>query len=137
MQARMKIISAVFGLCAVTLALFACAHKEQPVSTGPSMPPKGTLLVQQLPASAEGLELKDGYVKLKPGYKYEPKGPAGFVIARMDNGKGVATGGCGCADGVCGPKLDPSGIIVCDKQACASCGLALTVGGVRTTIIRF
>lgn len=132
----MKIISAVFGLCAVTLALFACAHKEQPVTTGPSLP-KGTLVVQALPMGVEGLELKDGYLKVKPGYKYEPKGQNGFVIARMDNGRGVATGGCGCSDGVCGPKFDPSGIIVCDKQACVSCGLALTVGGTRTTIIRY
>jgi hypothetical protein len=129
----MKSLSALLTLAALTLILPACAH-ETPNQTGL---PKGKVLVKQLPAGVEGVELKDGALRLKPGFTFVKKPRHRFAVARISNGQTVTTGGCGCTGGTCDPTSS-GGIIVCEGSNCTgSCGLALTVKGVNTRIIEF
>ncbi len=135
----MKTISAFLIFLALTLMSLACAHERKHAQTPPeqSQLPKGTALVKELPGSVEGVELKDGSLKLKPGFTFEKDPRHGFVIARMSGGQHVTSGGCGCTGGTCDPVLK-GGIIVCESSGCTgSCGLALTIAGVRMNIIRY
>jgi hypothetical protein len=100
----------------------------------------GTVLVKELPAGVEGVELRDGALRLKDGYDFV-KGPGGtFTVSRIQVPSSPATGGgCGCsgAAGGCEPVLK-GGIIVCEGGCgTGSCGLALTAGGVKTDIIKW
>jgi hypothetical protein len=99
---------------------------------------KGQVVVAQLPAGAEGVELKDGALKLKDGYDFVKESGSTFAIARRSDGRHVTSGGCGCksATGTCTPTMT-IGIIECVPDNCTSCGLALTVGGASTEIIRY
>jgi hypothetical protein len=127
-------------MLALGLFAFGCAQKDAEVhaQNSQSLPPKGTLLVKQLPAGVEGVELKDGWLHLKEGYKFEKQPRHRFSVARIGGGHGVTSGGCGCTGGTCDPKLGTGGIIVCDSTGCTgSCGLALTIGGAQTKIIRY
>ena len=137
----MKITSAVLTLLALTLMLLACAHEKKQAQASPagaqSALPKGTLLVKKLPASVEGLELKGGLLTLKPGYKFLKQPRHRFAVARTSGGRPVTSGGCGCTGGTCDPKSQGS-IIVCESTGCTgSCGLAVTIAGVSTTIMRY
>ena len=137
----MKVTSAVLTLFALILMSFACAHEKRQAQTPPagnqSDVPKGTVLVKQLPAGAEGLELSAGLLRLKSGYKFLKQPGHGFAVARMSGGHPVTTGGCGCTGGTCDP-VSKGGIIVCESTDCTgSCGLALTISGASTKIIRY
>jgi hypothetical protein len=130
----MKLISSVFVLLGLTLLLLACAHEEGR-ATGETA--KGTVIVKQLPAGVEGVELKDGSLRLKPGYKFEKRPQHQFAVIRISDGRAVTSGGCGCTGGTCDPVLK-GGIGVCEGSGCTGhCGLALTVAGIKTTIINY
>jgi hypothetical protein len=102
----------------------------------------GTVLVKTLPAGVEGLELKDGALRVKDGYQFV-KGPGGtFTVSRINVPVPPAPptgGGCGCNAGTDGCQpVDKGGIIVCEGGCgTGTCGLAVTAGGIRTEIIRF
>jgi hypothetical protein len=136
----MKAMSVVLA-AALTLMLLGCAQeqKQSPTagSPGQSQIPRGTVLVKQLPAGAEGVELSGGSLRLKSGYTFVKQPRQGFAVARM-GGQPVTSGGCGCTGGTCDPELK-GGIIVCEnKGGCTGhCGLALTVSGVKTQIIQY
>ena len=137
----MKTISAFLTLLALTLVLLACAQEKKeaqmPQSSGQAAAPKGTLLVKELPSGVEGVELKNGALRLKPGFAFEKKPRHQFAVARISGGQGVTSGGCGCEGGTCDPVLK-GGIIVCEGNDCTgTCGLALTVHGLNTKIIAF
>jgi len=135
----MKIVSAFLTFLALTLVFFACAHERKHAQTPPEQTqvPKGTVLVKELPGSVEGVELKDGSLRLKLGFTFEKQPGHGFSIARMSGGQHVTSGGCGCTGGTCDPVLK-GGIIVCESSGCTgSCGLALTIAGAKTNIIRY
>ena len=137
----MKVISAFLTLLALTLMLLACAHEQKQSQTsqspGQSETPRGTVLVRQLPADAEGVELKESSLRLRPGYKFVKQPRHGFAVARMSGGQPVLSGGCGCTGGTCDPVLK-GGIIVCEASGCTgTCGLALTIAGVKTNIINY
>jgi hypothetical protein len=139
---KTKTISAVLALLGATLVFLACAqqHKEAQTSqsSGSIGAPKGTLLVKQLPADVQGVELKNGMLRLKPGFVFEKKPKHQFVVALTTGGGGSTTsGGCGCTGGTCDP-VNRGGIIVCEGSNCTGkCGLALTLHGVRTRIMEF
>ena|SRR5688572_12543858 len=101
--------------------------------------PKGKLLVEVLPTGVEGLELKDGELRLLEGYDFVEQPENRFAVARMRDGQHVAIGGCGCSRlGVCQP-VKSGGIIVCRALGLCigSCRLAVTAGGVSTDIIMY
>ena len=129
----MKTFSGFLVVVAVTLTLLACAHEATNQASGP----KGKLLVKQLPAGVEGVELKDGALRLKPGFTFVKKPRHRFAVARISNGQTVTSGGCGCTGGTCDPTSS-GGIIVCEGSNCTgSCGLALTAHGVNTKIMEW
>jgi len=138
----MKTINIFLAVAALTLVLLGCAHEQKQSQTSQSPDssqlPKGTVLVKQLPAGAEGVELSGGALRLKSGYTFVKQPRHGFAVARMGGGHGATSGGCGCTGGTCDPELK-GGIIVCeDKGGCTgTCGLALTISGIRTQIIRY
>jgi hypothetical protein len=100
--------------------------------------PNVTLLIKELPAGTEGVELKTNGLAVSDGYQLVNDTPGTFSITRKRDGQSVASGGCGCTGGTCEPKLSPDGIIVCSGSSCSdTCGLALTTAGVRTEIAKF
>lgn len=138
----MKTISAFLISLALTLVLLACVHEKNEAQTSPSTGqngvPKGTVLVKELPAGAEGVELKGGALRLKPGFTFTKQPRHGFTVARMSGGQGATSGGCGCTGGTCDPVLGSGGAIVCQGTNCTgTCGLALTVRGVTRKIVEF
>src|SRR5688572_21448669 len=145
----MKRLSPMFLL---GLALVACTYSKtappeapatspavQTSSPAQSATPKGKVLVEALPAGVEGLELKDGELRLLEGYDFVEQPENRFAVARMRDGQHVAVGGCGCSRlGVCQP-VKSGGIIVCRALGLCigSCRLAVTAGGVSTDIIMY
>jgi hypothetical protein len=121
------------------ISVSACAPKSGEVPAPPASP-RTELLVKELPAGVEGLELRDGAIWLKEGYTFEPQPDGTFIIGLRDGSGGGGTGGgCGCKSGggKCEPVLE-GGIAVCKgDSACTKCGLALTVGGVTTEVMLF
>jgi hypothetical protein len=137
-----------FLLVVLMFALGACAKKSPPASntadTTSSQAPSDTALqvhavVDRLPDGAEGLELAQGGLRVQKGYQFVKDTDSTFVIARMNDGHHVASGGCGCKLGVgCNPVLTKDGIIVCEASiVCFDCGLALTGGGGRTLVYSY
>jgi len=129
----------------VTLSLTAAACTYSPrmpaegqASRTQSGSTKGTLLVRQLPAGVEGLALVNGELKVQAGYEFAKGDKGTFTVARAGGGQ-VTSGGCGCSGaGDCDPVLSPDGIIVCQSNGCTtSCGLAVTIAGTRTELIRY
>jgi hypothetical protein len=140
----------VFLLAILPFAFGACARKSPPpspaadstVSAAPSDTEAASqvhAVVDRLPAGAEGMELAKGGLRVMKGYKFVKETDSTFVIARINDGHHVASGGCGCKLGVgCNPVLTPDGIIVCQASiVCFDCGLALTGGGTRTLVYQY
>jgi hypothetical protein len=101
---------------------------------------KTKVLVKRLPNGVEGVELKDGKVRLKDGYKFVKHDNGTVTVARMNNGLGV--GGswkCTCdeADGECEAVIT-NGSISCKVKpfTCNNCSMTVVVGSVRTTIMQ-
>lgn len=127
----------VVGLACLASILVAssCGGRapEAPAQAG-----KGTLLVDKLPDNVEGLELRDGAVYLKKGYRLEPD--TATTVAMIDEGGGKKGGlGCGCKSptGTCVPALE-GGIAVCKSDGCEKCGLAvITIDGSTIELATF
>jgi hypothetical protein len=138
----------------VMLAIAACAKSPTPETGTPepatpeattpatqAPPLKGQVLVQQLPDTLEGLEVREGALAVKDGYKFEKQPGGGFTIARMSDGATVTSGGCGCRTGsseLCDPLME-GGIIIC-VGFCNDCGLAAwptASPNTRTELMRF
>ena len=135
----MKRTSMVVILVLGVVAAFACKGTT-PQQTQTSS--AGTVLVKELPAGVEGLELREGALRLQDGYEFV-KGPGGtFTVSRINvptNPTPPTGGGCGCSGAAegCQPVLK-GGIIVCEGGCgTGTCGLALTAGGVKTDIIKW
>jgi hypothetical protein len=132
----MKIVTSGLLTVGTTLFLLACAPEQKQASNEPAAP-RGTVLVKQLPAGVEGLELRNGALRLKSGYNFVKQPRHQFAVVRMSDGQTVTSGGCGCTGGTCDPVLR-GGIAVCEGNNCTgTCGLALTIAGVRKAIMNF
>jgi hypothetical protein len=140
--------SRVLLLVVLPLFIAACAKKSTPSSesTGSANPPApadtaahAVAVVDKLPAGVEGVELAENGLRVKQGYQFVKETDSTFAIARMNDGKHVANGGCGCKLGVgCTPVLSPDGIAVCQASIiCFDCGLALTVGSQSILIYKY
>jgi hypothetical protein len=135
----MKRTSMVVILVLGFVASFACTRTTPQQTQTPST---GTVLVKELPAGVEGLELRDGALRLKDGYEFVP-GPGGtFTVSRIQLPTlptSSTGGGCGCSASATGCQpVSKGGIIVCEGGCgTGTCGLALTVGGVKTDIIKW
>jgi hypothetical protein len=93
--------------------------------------------VKQLPAGVKGVELGEGFLRLKEGYNFVKQPKHRFAVARISDGRNVSSGGCGCTGGTCDPVYR-GGIIVCEGSNCTgTCGLALTIAGVERKIITY
>jgi hypothetical protein len=138
------------ALLLVVLSLFiaACAKKSTPSSqaTGSSTSPasadtatRAQAVVDKLPAGVEGVELAENGLRVMKGYQFVKETDSTFTIARMNDGKHVANGGCGCKLGVgCTPVLSPDGIAICQASiVCFDCGLALTVGSQSVLVYKY
>lgn len=104
-------------------------------------PRKGKPLVKSLPAGAEGIEIKDNMVRLKPGYKLDKKDDGTISIARMSGGNITGTFDCACDDinnpkGTCTIETGGNGL-GCQNGTCKSCNLYIKVGKVATTLMRY
>ena len=139
-------------LVTLTLTSLICAN-GQPAPPGSSAQKgRGRVMVKRLPAKVEGVILKDGEVKLKPGYKFVKRTNGMVAVARISGSVGLSnnlsgTWGCQCSDilepskesrgGDCGVFFDPTRLR-CTQGSCkGSCTLAATVDGVRTNIIMY
>lgn len=103
---------------------------------------KGKVLVKRLPDGAEGVELKEGALRIRDGYKFV-KNPNGTVtVARMNDGQGVGgSWSCTCDDkggGDCEAVIS-GGSISCKVVpfSCNSCSMSVVVSKVRTSIMRY
>jgi hypothetical protein len=137
----MKIVRTVLALFLLPVLLLACAQTRKQAQTSQaaeqSKLPRGTVVVKQLPAGVKGVELREGFLRLKDGYNFVKQPKHRFAVARMSDGRNVLSGGCGCTGGTCDPVLK-GGIIVCQGSNCTgTCGLALTIAGVETKIITY
>lgn len=103
---------------------------------------KGKVLVKRLPDGAEGVELKEGTLRLRDGYKFL-KNPNGTVtVARMNDGQGVGgSWSCTCDDkegGDCEAVIS-GGSLSCKVVpfSCNSCSMSVVVNKARTNIMRY
>ena len=106
------------------LFLAACENSSTPVGT-PSTPKQGVALVDKLSDDEEGVILEDGYLKLKPGYKFEEQKDGTVTVARMADGSPVGSKKCECEDdlgnkgrGTCNFKKDDGAVGWCDRGTC-------------------
>jgi len=110
-----------------------------------SEPPKGKVLVRQLPAGAEGMELKDGVVRLQAGYKFVKRAGNKIGVEKMAGGGAPQAGGswiCDCSGGGGGcTTLTDGTYLFCNKakeNGCKeSCVLTITTDGVRKGVILY
>ena len=79
------------------LSFVACEQSSTPDETTIT-PKQGVALVDKLPDEAEGLILEDGYLKLKPGYKFEEQKDGTATVARIAGGSTGGSVSCKCVD---------------------------------------
>ena len=86
----------------------ACARSPEPgvegagdttAGTVPDTTARAQLLVQELPAGIEGLELAERGLRVKKGYEYVKDTDSTFAIMRMSDQRRITVGGCGCRAG--------------------------------------
>jgi hypothetical protein len=101
-------------------------------------------MVKRLPDKVEGIMLKDGQVKLKPGYKFVKRTNGTVTVARISGSVGLSNnvGGawnCVCNDfkSSCGVIADPGGLICTNGTCKGNCTLTITVEGAKTNIIMY
>jgi hypothetical protein len=121
------------------------ANSRTPQSRGQAKRPKGRVLVNKLPAGAQGVTVRNGAVRLKPGHKFVEQGDGTIAVARIGGG-GLGVGGtwkCTCkriagqAQGTCDATI-VSDLLVCNKNTCnGNCELTVTVTGLTKGVIRF
>src|SRR5262249_25634986 len=154
----MKRISRLFiSLVVVSfaLAILVFAQKQTQKPPGGKLDPhsgdsgnqeiakkKGKNLVKKLPDGVEGVTLEDGYIKLKPGYKFV-KGKNDKVSVNLMKGSGPSLDGmlgCGCYfpdGGSCKVNIYDDILICSSQSACTYCRLQLMVGSSKTSIIAY
>ena len=122
------------------------ANSRTPQSSGRDMRPKGRVLINKLPAGAQGVTLKNGAVRLKPGYKFVKQDNGAVTVARIRGGGGLGIGGtwnCDCTTGLGAGQgtcsVTVAGIIItCLKGTCnARCELTTTIEGLKTGVIMY
>ena len=111
--------------------------------------PKGKALVEKLPEGVEGVELKDGVVKIKPGYKFVKKDNKVTVMRSAAGGAGgggrLGVGGswsCVCKQGAggCSTMVEDNQIYCApggDSPCGDKCVLSITIKAARTGIMRY
>ena len=109
--------------------------------------PKGEALVKKLPEGVEGVELKDGVVKIMPGYEFEKKDGKVAVMRVAGGGPGGRLGVSGTFSCVCKEGAGGCSAMVVDNQiycapggepACPDkCVLSIVIKAARTAIMRY
>jgi hypothetical protein len=129
---------ASFALILTVLSCGGSAPESPAPSDTPAQTGTGTLLVDNLPENVVGLELRDGAIHVKDGYKLEQQPDSTFMMIDPDGGRTGTGLGCGCKSptGTCVPELK-GGIAVCTADKCDKCGLAVMVGGTSTELAIF
>ena len=129
-------------LFALATALAICTYGQEWRSESQTKPPKGKILVERLPEGVEGVELKDGMVRLKSGYKFV-KGKGNTVsVARIRGGGDLnarGTWSCHCSDdsGGCSIFQTPSSLY-CETGGCTgACELKTTTNEGVVAIMRY
>jgi hypothetical protein len=106
---------------------------------------KGKELVKHLPDGAEGVNLKEGVLRPKAGYKFEKQDDGTVRVASMRGGSGglgetpSGSWSCGCGSyggGSCKASVS-NGSLMCVSGTCTECILNITVGKVTTGIMRY
>ena len=110
--------------------------------------PKGTLLVEKLPADVEGVVLEKGVIKIQPGYKFVKKDNKVTVMS-MSSGAGaggrLGVGGswsCVCKQGIggCSTMVQDNQIYCAPggEPACPDkCVLSIVIKAAKSEIIRY
>jgi len=107
--------------------------------------PKGEALVEKLPQGVEGLEMKDGVVKIRPGYKFEKKENKVTVMRAAGGGTAggrVGVGGawsCVCKQGAggCSTMVEDNQIFCAPggEPACSDkCVLSVVIKAAKSQI---
>jgi hypothetical protein len=135
----------------VTLTLTSVVYASgQPAPAGSAVQKgRGRVMVKRLPDKVEGVMLKDGQVKLKPGYKFVKRTNGTVAVARISGsvsqGNNISgTWSCSCTTtsgpagkGKCAVTISSS-FISCESDICTgSCTLLTTVEGARTNVIMY
>ena len=92
---RKYFVVVIVGISLLSFA--ACEQSSTPDGTTIT-PKQGVALVDKLPDEAEGLILEDGYLKVKPGYKFEEQKDGTATVARIAGGNTVGSTSCRCED---------------------------------------
>jgi hypothetical protein len=110
--------------------------------------PKGEALVEKLPEGVEGVELKEGFVKIMPGYKFVKKDNKVTVMRSAAGGTGggrLGVGGawsCVCkqGDGGCSTMVEDNQIFCAPggEPACSDkCVLSVVIRAAKAQIFRY
>ena len=144
----------------VTLAAFNYAYNQTPrdvtgravidrhAARGLTEKPKGEALVEKLPESVEGVEMKEGFVKINPGYKFVKKGNKVTVmrsVAGSGGGGRLGVGGswsCVCKQGVggCSTMVEDNQIFCAPggQPACSDrCVLSIVIKAAKSEIFMY
>jgi hypothetical protein len=137
----------------VTLTLTSLVYANgQPAPAGSAAQKAGgRVVVTKLPDKFEGVMLKDGQIKLKPGYKFVKRTNGTVAVARISGSVGLGNnvGGtfkCSCvsnrngidtAIGECGVNFGTDGINCTQGKCNRTCVLSGTVEGAKTNIIMY
>jgi hypothetical protein len=115
------------ALLVLSFSLASCKKGETP---------EVQMLVSQLPAGTEGVELTKNGLRAMKGYRFVKDSDSTLAIERIEGGTKVGGAGCGCKSGTGCNVVDQGGIAVCQAEPeCSKCGLALTgPTGVRTEL---
>jgi hypothetical protein len=104
-------------------------------------PRKGKALVKRLPDGVEGVELKDGAVHLKDGYKFVKQGNGKVTVARINGNNATGTWACRCTgdthSGSCEEGIE-SASLFCNSGTCTgTCKLSVVVKTVATAVFAY
>jgi hypothetical protein len=122
------------------------ANSLTPQSSSQAARPKGKVLVKRLPGGLEGVELKNGAVRTKPGYNFVKQDDGTVTVAGKKAGGGGGSGGtfkCSCRTkpggnpGGCKPEVY-NNTLVCEKTACkGSCKLTVVINSATTGVVMY
>ena len=110
--------------------------------------PKGEALVEKLPEGVEGVELKEGFVKARPGYKFVKKDNKVTVMMAAGGGTGggrLGVGGawsCVCKQGAggCSTMVEDNQIFCAPggEPACSDkCVLSVVIKAAKAQIVMY
>ena len=121
------------------------ANSRTPQSRGQAKRLKGRVLVNKLPAGAQGVTIRNGAVRLKPGHKFVKQEDGTIAVARLKGGE-AGVGGtwkCTCtkadgqASGDCLVTIEAH-LLICTTNTCnGKCELGVTIKGLKTAVVRF